>query len=166
MPQNAEHKKKLYDIASVWVGDMTQMGLLNLKPEKRLRYYEPFIKKLEAMGASYSIADNDLHHLGNNYCCCGDKLTGNTTTFNNTHLTHWYGKEYAKEQLDEELFNSGMRDCKCKELFSSNRQEDGCETVQDFFDRRFYRKSSPFSPLFLYDNDEQGYDQLSIFDIA
>ena len=162
VPQNEEQKRKLSKITGIWQGDMVQMGLLNIKPEKRLRLYKPFIEKLEKMGASYSLADNDLHHLGNNYCCCGDKLT-HSTSINNTFLCHWYGKDYAKEQVDEELFNTNLRDCRCDYLFSSNRQEEGAETVQDFFDRRFYRKSSPFSPQFLFDENEPIYDQLSLF---
>ena len=64
-----------------------------------------------------------------------------------------YGIGYAKEQIDDELFECGVRDCKCNQLFTSNRQE-GCVTVQDFYDKRFYRKSSPFSPEFLYQYEE------------
>ena len=124
------------------------MGLLNLKPEIRLKLYQPFIEKLEAMGLSYSIADNDLHYMGNNYCCCGDKLVNKSTKFNNTYLCHKYG-DYDKKSLDEMIEESGCGLCKCNHLFTSNRQE-GCVTVQDFFDKRFYRKNSPFSPEFLY----------------
>ena len=65
-----------------------------------------------------------------------------------------YGLDYAKEQLDEELFNSNCRDCKCNHLFTSNRQE-GCTSVQDFYDKRFYRKSSPFSPKFQFTKDKE-----------
>jgi hypothetical protein len=64
-----------------------------------------------------------------------------------------YGIDYAKEQIDEEIFASNCRDCKCNQLFTSNRQE-GCITVQDFFDKRFYRATSPFSPEFLYRKEE------------
>ena len=60
-----------------------------------------------------------------------------------------YGVDYTKEQLDEKLFECGVRDCKCNHLFTSNRQE-GCVSVQDFYNKRFDRKSSPFSPKFLY----------------
>lgn len=55
----------------------------------------------------------------------------------------------TKEQLDEEIFECGVRDCKCNLLFTSNWQEGGV-SVQDFYDERFYRKSSPFSPEFQY----------------
>ena len=64
-------------------------------------------------------------------------------------MIYKYGIDYAKEQLDEEIFKCNVRDCKCNHLFTSNRQE-GCISVQDFYDKRFYRKSSPFSPEFLY----------------
>jgi|GEM_PF-3932228 len=148
VPQNDEHKQLMLDITGLKKEDFTQMGLLNLRPEKRIEMYKPFIERFESDGLSYSIADNDMHHLGNNYCCCGDALIHRHTTFNNTTMCHIYGKDYCKEQVDEQIFNSGVRDCKCNQLFTSNRQE-GCVSVQDFFDKRFYRKSSPFSPLFL-----------------
>lgn len=148
VPQNAEHKQKMLSITGLKSSDFTQMGLLNLKPEIRQKLYKPFIEYFEDNNISYSIADNDMHNLGNNYCCCGDKLIKCSTTINNTHMYHFYG-EYCKEQLDEELFNSGLRDCICNTLFTSNRQE-GCKTIGQFYDKRFYRKSSPFSPLFTY----------------
>lgn len=150
VPQNKEHKEYLLNLTGLSKEDFTQMGLLNLKPEYRLEMYKPLIEYFEENNISYSIADNDMHDMGNNYCCCGDKLVNNMTTFNNTYLTHYYGK-YCKEQLDEELCNSGCANCKCNQLFTSNRQED-CTTVQEFFDKRFDRKSSPFSPKFLYNN--------------
>lgn len=153
VPQNIEHKNEILKLTGLSKSDFTQMGLLNLKPKARIEMYKPFVEKLEKMKASYSIADNDMHHMGNNYCCCGDALVHNATTFNNTHMCHWYGKEYAKELIDEELFNNNIRDCKCNYLFTSNRQEGGV-TVQDFYDKRFYRKSSPFSPMFLIEENE------------
>lgn len=125
------------------------MGLLNLKPEIRLKMYEPFIKKLQKNNISYSIADNDLHHLGTSKCCCGDPLIYKSTDFNNTAMTHLYGYNYSKEQLDNMITKCNVDCCKCNQLFTSNRQE-GCITVQEFYDKRFNRKSSPFSPKFLY----------------
>jgi DNA repair photolyase len=149
VPQNAKHKDYLLDVLKLDRSDFTQMGLLNLKPDIRLELYKPFIKYFQDHNIPYSIADNDLHYMGTNACCCGDLLVKKSTTFNNTAMIMKYGPEYAKEQLDEELFESGCRDCKCNQLFTSNRQE-GCVSVQDFFDKRFYRKSSPFSPAFQY----------------
>lgn len=149
VPQNKEHKEYLLKLTGLSSSDFTQMGLLNLKPEIRLKLYEPFIKKLEDDNLSYSIADNDLHQYGSNKCCCGDALIHKSTDFNNTAMMYKYGIDYTKEQLDEELFKCGVRDCKCNHLFTSNRQE-GCTSVQDFYNKRFYRKSSPFSPEFLY----------------
>lgn len=125
------------------------MGLLNLKPEIRLKLYKPFIERLEKYNISYSIADNDLHHLGTSKCCCGDALIHKSTDFNSTALTHLYGNNYSKECLDDAILQCGVNCCKCNQLFTSNRQE-GCITVQEFYDKRFDRKSSPFSPKFLY----------------
>lgn len=153
VPQNKQHKEYLMNILGLNKDDFKQMGLLNLKPEIRLRMYEPFIRYFYEHGISYSIADNDLHHIGTDYCCCGDMLVAKSTTFNNTAMIQKYGIGYAKEQIDDELFECSYRDCKCCHLFTSNRQE-GCTSVQDFYDKRFYRKSSPFSPEFLHKYEE------------
>lgn len=149
VPQNKKQKDFVLNDLRLEKNDFTQMGLLNLKPMKRLEMYKPFIDYFEENGIPYSIADNDLHWIGTNKCCCGDNLVERSTTFNNTSMIKTYGVDYAKEQLDEELFESRVRDCKCNHLFTSNRQE-GCVSVQDFYDKRFYRKSSPFAPAFQF----------------
>ena len=66
-----------------------------------------------------------------------------------TAMIYKYGIDYTKENINSELIKSNVCDCKCCQLFTSNRQE-GCKTVQEFYDKRFDRKSSPFSPKFLY----------------
>ena len=152
VPQNKEHKEYLLELTGLKSSDFTQMGLLNLKPEIRLELYKPFIKKLQENNISYSIADNDLHQLGTSKCCCGDALIRKSTDFNNTAMLHKYGIDYTKEQVDSEILKCGVDCCKCNQLFTSNRQE-GCVTVQDFYDKRFDRKSSPFSPKFLYTSE-------------
>lgn len=149
VPQNKEHKEKCLALFHLSSDDFKQMGLLNLKPELRLQMYEPFIAKLEEYGIPYSIADNDLHYLGTNNCCCGDALIHKSTDFNSTTMLHKYGRDYSKEEIDSELKKCGICDCKCSQLFTSNRLE-GCKTVQEFYDKRFERKSSPFSPGFQY----------------
>lgn len=152
VPQNKEHKDYLLELTGLKPSDFTQMGLLNLKPEIRRKLYKPLIEKLEEYGLNYSIADNDMHQYGTNKCCCGDALIHKSTDFNNTTMLYKYGIDYTKEQLDEEISSCGVGNCKCNHLFTSNRQE-GCVTVQDFYDKRFDRKSSPFSPKFLYRED-------------
>lgn len=149
VPQNKEHKEWIFKTFGLSSEDFTQMGLLNLKPEIRLEMYKPFIEYFDEHGISYSLADNDLHHLGNNYCCCGDKLVSKATGFNNTNLCHVHGTDYTLNHVGAHLYLEGVTDCKCNQLFTSNRQE-GCITVSDFFEKRFDRKSSPFSPKFLY----------------
>ena len=148
VPQNAEHKKEVLQTVGLEAYNFKQMGLLNLKPEIRKDMYKPFVEFFEKNNIPYSLADNDLHHKGTNSCCCGDALVHKSTTFNNTAMCMKYTADYTKEQLDKELSLCNMANCKCNNLFTSNRQE-GCVTVQDFFDKRFDRKSSPFSPLFL-----------------
>lgn len=152
VPQNKEHKEYLMKLLRLNASDFTQMGLLNLKPEMRLKLYEPFIALLSKRGLNYSIADNDLHHIGTNKCCCGDMLVSKSTSFNNTAMIKTYGINYTKDDLCLEINKSKVNNCKCNQLFTSNRQE-GCVTVQDFYDKRFDRKSSPFSPTFLYQNN-------------
>lgn len=153
VPQNKEHKEEVLRVTGIERESFTQKGLLNLKPEIRAKMYEPFIEYFEQHNIPFSLADNDMHHIGTNLCCCGDNLVQRSTTFNNTAMCKIYGQCYAKEQIDHELFESGVRDCKCNHLFTSNRQE-GCTSVQDFYDKRFYRKTSPFSPEFLIEDIE------------
>lgn len=154
VPQNKECKEFILNKMGLNKKDFTQMGLLNLKPTIRLEMYKPFIDYFEEHNIPYSIADNDLRWIGNNDCCCGDRLVHKSTNFNSTAMIMKYGVDYAKEQLDEEVFNANCRDCKCNHLFTSNRQE-GCISVQDFYDKRFYRKSSPFSPDYQYKEEKQ-----------
>ena len=153
VPQNRE--QKLFVIETLGIDEMkfVQMGLMNLKPELRMQMYRPFIEYFEQHGISYSLADNDLHHLGNNLCCCGDKLCKNATRFNTTAMSHIYGKGYDKSSLYNELGGANVSNCKCNYLFASNRQEGIAKTVSDFFEKRFDRKSSPFSPKFFFDED-------------
>lgn len=150
VPQNKEHKELVLKATGLQQEDFTQMGLLNLKPEIRLRLYAPFVEYFTQHNIPFSLADNDLHHIGTNRCCCGDALVKKSTTFNNTAMCKLYGPNYTKDQTDLQLQECGVCNCKCNQLFTSNRQE-GCVSVQDFYDKRFDRKTSPFSPKFLLD---------------
>lgn len=161
VPQNKECKKFILNKLGLKKEDFTQMGLLNLKPSIRLEMYKPFVDYFKEHNIPFSIADNDLRWIGNNKCCCGDILVHKSTNFNSTAMIMKYGIDYAKEQLDEELFNANCRDCKCNQLFTSNRQE-GCKSVQDFYDKRFYRRTSPFSPDYQHKSENE---QLSIYDL-
>ena len=148
VPQNKEHKDYLLELLNLKPDNFTQMGLLNLKPEIRQKLYVPFINLLEKYKIPYSIADNDMHHLSSGNCCCGDILISKSTNFNTTYMARNYGNKYTKDDLKKEIDNSGCGNCKANNLFTSNRQE-GLKTVEDFLIKRFDRKSSPFSPLFL-----------------
>lgn len=150
VPQNKEYNQQLLE----WIGlsreDFKQMGLLNLYPEIRLWYYMPLIEYFNEHGISYSIADNDLHYLSNNLCCCGDKLIPKQTRFHNTRLFQEYGRDYNLEDVYDAL--DTFKDCNCRGLFTSNRVGD-CYTVKDFYNERFHRRTSPFSPQFQYYED-------------
>lgn len=67
---------------------------------------------------------------------------------------------FRRKQKDNAIWKRNT-DCKCNQLFTSNRQE-GCVSVQDFYDKRFYRKSSPFSPMFQFDADEMNSKEKAI----
>lgn len=147
VPQNMEQRKLLTDLLDLNEDDFIQMGLLNLKPHIRLRLYQDTIDKLEQYGISYSIADNDLHHITKSKCCCGEPLIKKSTDFNNTALFY----KNQSYDLQEVLNHLGcFRSCRVKHLFASNRQELGCETISDFIKERFNRDSSPFSQKFQY----------------
>jgi len=158
VPQNEEHKEFLYKTLKLKPSDFTQMGLLNLLPTIRLELYKPFIDYFETHNISYSIADNDLRRLSSNFCCCGDELIRKSMSIDTTYMLKQFGVNYTKQQIDEQIRNNEIASCKCNDLFASNRQE-GCKTVQAFYDKRFYRKTSIFSPYFQYDDQ-----QPSLFD--
>lgn len=147
IPQQIEHNKILLEDIGLSREDFKQMGLLNLYPEIRLWYYLPLIEYFENNNISYSIADNDLHYLSNNKCCCGDELIHKQTLFHNTALLNDKGKNYKLSDVLSRI--KDYKDCICKDLFTSNRRN-GCHTVEEFYYERFPKKSSPFSPKFQY----------------
>ena len=150
IPQNVVNNQFLLEEIGLCKEDFTNIGLLNLYPDVRLYYYQPIIEYFEEQGISFSIADNDLHYLSTDYCCCGDDLIDKQTTFHNTYLLKTYGENYG---LDKVLCELGdLKDCHCNHLFTSNRTN-GCVTVEEFYNERFGRKRSPFSPLFNYYED-------------
>lgn len=146
IPQNEEHKDCLLKLLNLKTSNFTQMGLLNLKPEIRLKLYKPVIEKLEAYNVPYSIADNDLHYISKSKCCCGEPLIKKSTDFNNTAL-FFKDKDYSFKDIQNCL--GKYEKCRVKDLFTDNRQE-GCKTIYEFFNKRFNRKSSPFSKKFMY----------------
>lgn len=159
VPQNKEHKEFMLKITGLDSKDFIQMGLLNLRPTIRLKLYEPFINKLEEYHIPYSIADNDLHYLSKSKCCCGDVLINKSTDFNTTAMFQTHGQNYSLKDVKEKIGCYG--ECCVNHLFTSNRQE-GCKTINEFYDKRFYRKTSPFSPHFSF-HKEDAYEQMSIF---
>ena len=150
VPQNEDQKAELIRMFGLKESDFTQKGLLTLEPEIRYKLYQPIVKYFEEHGLSYSISDNDMRWLGNNYCCCGDALVdGGATGFDVTAMQKKYGGKYFLKDVLREVDCFGCGDCKCSDLFTSNRTN-GCKTVRDFYKERFKKASSPFSPNFQY----------------
>lgn len=155
VPQNKEQKEYLLKTLALDRDSFTQMGLLNLKPEIRLKLYSGIIKSLENYGIPYSIADNDLHYISKTKCCCGEPLVTKSTDYNTTALL-FKNLNYNYDDVVAALGSHAC--CKCSNLFTSNRQDlkvgtitnERCVTVGDFYAARFNRKSSIFSKGFLY----------------
>lgn len=145
VPQNKEHKDYLINLLNLDIKDFKQMGLLNLKPEIREVLYKDFVDRLEKYKIPYSIADNDMHYISSGKCCCGDTLVHKSTDFNNTAMC-FNNNTYTIDDIYKSL--GDFANCKCNQLFTSNRQE-GCTTVGEFYEKRFDRASSPFSPKFM-----------------
>lgn len=151
IPQNKEQKDYLFTLLNLSNKDFVPMGLLNLKPKIRIKLYKKFIDKLEEYKIPYSLADNDLHYISKSKCCCGESLVKKSTNFNNTAL-FFKNKNYDIKDIKESLGDCSK--CKVNHLFASNRQE-GCLTIEDFYNKRFNRKSSPFSKKFMYNFNQR-----------
>jgi hypothetical protein len=151
VPQHKEHKEYILKELNLSADNFTQMGLLNLKPEIRLSIYSNTIKFLKDFNIPFSIADNDLRYMSDNMCCCGDILIDKSLDCNPTAMIKKHGLNYTLENVLDA--SQEYHNCKVNHLFTSNRQE-GCITVKDFFMKRFDRKSSPFSPKFMYKGKE------------
>lgn len=149
---NLEQREKILSITGLNAKDFKNYGLLNLRPEIRVKLYEPIIKWLEENKKSYSIADNDLHYLGNNTCCCGDSLSFHkATNFNTTYMSHvpTVRTTYLLDEVLQKLRQQNLLECNCKNVFFSSSQGN-CVTVEDFYKTKFDMKSSTFSPQYFY----------------
>lgn len=149
VPQNEEQKNYVFNSLGISEDLFVQKGLLNLLPEYRYKLYAPLISYMEERGISYSISDNDMRYLSNNDCCCGDSLIKKSTKFNTTAMIRKYGRNYSVAEILKEVLESGCANCKCADLFTSNRI-DGATTVLEFYKRRFKKPSNPASPNFQY----------------
>lgn len=145
IPQDGEQKDYCFGELGQDHKHYTQKGLLNLKPELRMKFYKPFVEYFENNGLSYSISDNDLRWMGNNRCCCGDALVAKSSGFDTTALCMKYGKCWGLQDALESV--GEYRQCKANELVASNRVR-GCSTVEDFYRKRYRQPTSPMSPLF------------------
>lgn len=147
VPQDEVYRKKVTDLLGMPLDDFKFTGLYNMKPELKLRYYKPFIEKLERYSIPFSIADNDLRSIRKSKCRCGDTLVKKSTDFNTTALLNKYGCNYGLQNIYDEI--SDYADCNCKSLFASSRQK-GVNTVSDFFTLNIGSTKNPTGKPFQY----------------
>ena len=157
VPQDPEYVDTLLTLLQLDRKDFKQKGLLTYSPEKRLREYAPVLERLDKYGIRYNIADNDLRFMGTDKCCCGDSLVQNTTDIDTTALIKKHGLAYTKDDLLTAVDESGCGFCRAKQLFASNRQNDG-DTVSEILATRYDRKVSPVSPKYMYTDALQRLD--------
>lgn len=106
-----------------------------LKKEIRLYHYLKIISTFEENNISYSIADNDLRYMSNNYCCCGDNLIKNSTTFNPTYLHKKYGHLYSYDNLTKET--NMYTNCEIKNNMN----------IQKYFKLEYNKSTSLINPF-------------------
>ena len=128
-------------------------SLWKLNAEERIKLYQPFIEWFEKNNKSYSIADNDLRFLGNNYCCCGDCLINKSTGFDTTCMLKKHGKGYSLENVLEAVDELGIGDYSA-DYYAPAKDCMGSKTVKDFIIRRFNSKRSNVSPKYQYINNK------------
>ncbi len=151
VPGNWQHRKDILDISNLSDKNFIRKGLMNVDPKLKLQWYEPFISFFKENNLSYSIADNDLHYLGNNKCCCGDALCFNgATPFNNTNLLHTIGLNYTLDDVLKSIEQENLSDCTFTQHF--NRAGQGRYTLNNYFIEKFSSSKNPLSPKFLYIN--------------
>lgn len=150
VPQNKEQREFVYKELGLSSELFTQKGLLTLKEEIRVNLYDKFIEKLNYYNVPFSIADNDMRSITMSKCCCGEPLIKKSTDFNTTAMLYKYDSGYTLEDVYSEC-NYCILNSKAKHLFTSNRVGN-CVTLKDFYEERFDKKSSPFSPKFQVNN--------------
>lgn len=91
----------------------------------------------------------NLRYIGNNQCCCGDALVHKTPEIDITSIMRKCGINYSIDDVFKATKEAGVGNCVCNYLFNSSRQE-GLKTVNEYIERRFTRKVSPFSPKYQY----------------
>lgn len=154
VPQNKEHIAKTLSATGLSMEDFKFSSLWNLKPEIKLEMYKPFIAKLKEYNIPFSISDNEIRYISENKCCCGDRLVKKSANFNTTALIMKYGTDYSQYNALCELGN--CRNCLCKHLFASNRQE-GVKTVEDFINRNFHNIKNPLSKEYQHITTDEFY---------
>lgn len=140
--RNEEAVEKVLEVTGLTLEDFTTTGSMRIKPEIREHYYRKFGEYLDEIGVTWNVSDPYMHR-GTDACCCGDTVVPNPLPFSNMTLIKKYGWDYTLEDVFNEL--GDFADCRCDSMFTSNRRE-GLHTVKEYYERRFNRKSSPFSP--------------------
>lgn len=149
VPQNPKQREELRSLIGLKKEDFYYLGLENIKPELKLKLYEPILEKIREYNIPFSVVDNDLRWLGTNKCCCGDRLVPKFTNFNTTTILQTYGKNYNLDNVIEAAKKDCLVDCKCRHLFASNRQR-GVVTVKDYLKKNFNNLKNPMCPSVQY----------------
>ena len=124
--------------------DLICRGTYYLKEEIAYNnYLRQVFDYLEEQGYNYSARNA---YIGNQNCCCGDKLVRKTNTFDPYHLYHKYGDNWKLEQAIGEM--GTLKDCDCRFVFTSNRWYDN-KTCEDFYSSRFHRKTGGLNPEYI-----------------
>ena len=154
VPSNWQQRSYIPKLTNLTEDDFQTKGLMNVKPELKLQWYQPFIEYFEKNKLSYSIADNDLHDLGNNNCCCGDALVfSKSTPFNNTHLLHTIGLDYTLDDIIKAIDKEGLSNCDFRQHFT--RAGKDRYILKDYFAEKFSSSKNPLSPKFLYNKKQK-----------
>jgi len=140
--RNHDAVEKVLNVTGLTLQDFTTTGSMRIKPEIREHYYQKFGNYLDEIGVTWNVSDPYMHR-GTDACCCGDKVVPHPLPFSNMTLIKKYGWNYTLDNVYDEL--GDFADCRCDSMFTSNRRE-GLHTVKEYYERRFDRQSSPFSP--------------------
>jgi hypothetical protein len=134
--------------------DFFQFGLLNLLPQIRAKHYLKVLPQL--YNYKIGMADNDFHFLSDSQVCCGTDTVPGWNSYTATTTAISLEKEEVRlSDITDQWLPSGD----LSSVFTSNRTDkeretlfgkEHAKTTKEYFESRFYRNNSPFSPSMLH----------------